>query len=114
MIDNIFFTAYIWFKNLMMSLSTISGHSFGHLFIMYLCFILMYSFLAKELESFFGYEHKVRLHDIIVILLLYAVFAFNCYHLYQAKILEGVNSYRYSYEKTENKQDKQSEPEELK
>ena len=47
----------------------------------------------------------------IVILLLYAVFAFNCYHLYQAKILEGVKSYSYSYEKTENKQDKQSEPE---
>ena len=112
MIDSIFFTVYIWFKNLMMALSTISEHSFAKLFIMYLCFILMYGFLAKELESFFGYENKVRLYDIIVILLFYAVFAFNCYHLYQAKMLEGVKSYGYSYEKTENKQDKQSEPEE--
>ena len=100
MIDNMFFTVYIWFKNLMMALSAISDHSFGKLFIMYFCFILMYGFLAKELESFFGYENKVRLYDIIVILLLYAVFAFNCYHLYQAKILEGVKAYSYSYEKT--------------
>ena len=60
-------------------------------------------------------EHHVveyKLSIGIVILVLYAIFAFNCYHLYQAKILEGVNSYKYSYEKTENKQDKQSEPEE--
>ena len=101
MIDSMFFTVYIWFKNLMMALSTISDHSFGKLFVMYLCFIIMYAFLAK-----------VRLYDIIVILLLYTVFTFNCYHLYQAKILEGVNSYSYSYDKSENKQHKQSEPEE--
>ena len=112
MIDNMFFTFYIWFKNLMMTLSTISEHSFGKLFIMYLCFMLMYGVLAKELESFFGFENKVRLYDIIVILMFYAIFAFNCYHLYQAKILEGVNSYSYSYDKIQKEKDSNATPKE--
>ena len=82
------------FENFLLALCTLSDNSFFKLFGTYVLFLLMYHFLVYHLEIYLGFEPKVMLYDLIFIVALFAVFAWNSYLLHKVKIKTGTLSFQ--------------------
>lgn len=81
-------------ENFLLALCTLSDNSFFKLFLTYVVFAIMYSFLSFNIEKYLGLETKVRLYDLIFIVLLFAMFAWNSYHLHIVKVNTGTPSFK--------------------
>lgn len=82
------------FKNFLLALCTLSDNSFWKLFVTYFIFILMYYFFSKNLEKYLGYQNEVRLYDVVFMLLVFAMFAWNSRYLYEVKVQIGTPSFK--------------------
>lgn len=82
------------FENFLLALCTLSDNSFWKLFVTYFIFILMYAFFSKNLEKYLGYQNEVRLYDVVFILLVFAMFAWNSHYLYKVKVQIGTPSFK--------------------
>ena len=80
------------FENFLLALCTLSDNSFWKLFVTYFIFILMYTFFSKNLEKYLGYQNEVRLYDVVFMLLVFAMFAWNSHYLYKVKVQIGTPS----------------------
>lgn len=81
-------------ENFLLVICTLSDNSFLKLFFTYAVFAVMYSFLTMNIEKYLGYEVKVRLYDLIFIVVLFAMFAWNSYHLHIVKVNTGTPSFK--------------------
>ena len=82
------------FENFLLALCTLSDNSFFKLFGAYTLFLLMYHFLVYNLEIYLDFEPKVMLYDLIFIVTLFAIFAWNSYLLNKVKIKTGTPSFQ--------------------
>ena len=82
------------FENFLLALCTLSDNSFFKLFVTYVIFAVMYSFLSYNLEKYLGFETKVRTYDLVFIVVLFTVFAWNSYHLHTVKVQTGTPSFQ--------------------
>lgn len=85
-------------ENLLLALCSLSDNSFLKLFITYMIFAIMYGFLSFHIEKYLGFENKTRLYDLIFIVLLFAMFAWNSYHLHIVKVNTGTPSFKIKKE----------------
>lgn len=82
------------FENFLLALCTLSDNSFFKLFGIYVLFILMYHFSVYHLEIYLDFEPKVMLYDLIFIVALFAIFAWNSYLLHKVKVKTGTPSFQ--------------------
>ena len=82
------------FENFLLALCTLSDNSFLKLFITYVIFILIYTFFTVNIERYLGFENKVRIYDLIFMFLMFCMFAWNSYHLYNVKVSTGTPTFQ--------------------
>ena len=83
----------------MLFMVELTDKSFITLFLSYLVLYVIWSILAQNIESYLGIEKKVYLYDLILLFILFAVFAFNSYWLHQVKVKEDYKGISYSISK---------------
>lgn len=81
------------FENFLLALCTLSDNSFFKLFLTYAIFAVMYSFLSMNIEKYLGFKNETRIYDLVFICCLFAMFAWNSYHLYLVKVNSGVSAF---------------------
>ena len=88
-----------WFINLMLKICNLTDNSFFHLFGFYMVIYIVWAIIAKNIESYFGIENKVYLYDLILLFILFGIFAFNSYWLSNIKAHEAGKAYTLTKEK---------------
>jgi hypothetical protein len=81
-------------ENFLLALCALSDNSFFKLFLTYAIFAILYTFLTTNIEKYLGFKNEVRLYDLIFIVCLFAMFAWNSYHLHIVKVNTGTPSFK--------------------
>jgi len=79
--------------NIMLRICDLSDKSFLHLFFFYMVILVIYHIFAVNIESYINIEKKVYLHDLIFMLFIFSLFAYNAYWLSNIKSLEAGSKY---------------------
>ena len=81
-------------ENFLLALCALNDNSFLKLFITYILFILAYGYLSSQVEKYLGFKNEVRLYDLIFIVFIFSMFAWNSYHLHMVKVNSGTPSFK--------------------
>jgi Ca2+/Na+ antiporter len=82
--------------NAMMSICELTDKSFFLLFVFYMIIYSVWSIILRNIELFLKIEQKVYLYDLVILFVLFVIFAYNTYWLHKIKVSDAGHRYYIS------------------